>query len=205
VNQRRDSSPGYEIIRVKRHPAGVWGTVKGLIVTMVNMLKSMFMHDNPTIEYPETRRQYSERFRGYHVLKRRGDGSLRCVACFMCATVCPAQCIHIEAGEHPDKRIEKYPVVFEIDMLRCVYCGFCVDACPEEAIVMSQDFDVVMRSRDEWVWGIDELAEPKSELHRKKGFSPEYDEAKVARYKNLLRSRQVELTPVGRPESTTGR
>ena len=45
----------------------------------------------------------------------------------MCATVCPAECIYIEAGERPEKTIEKYPTRFEIDLLRCVYCGFCVD------------------------------------------------------------------------------
>ena len=31
----------------------------------------------------------------------------------LCPTVCPAECIHIVAGEREDK--EKYPVKFEID------------------------------------------------------------------------------------------
>ena len=190
----------YNVLHMKRDKATAWGTIKGLLVTVTSMTRSIFFRDNPTIEYPERRRQYSERFRGIHVLKRRDDGSLRCVACFMCATVCPADCIFIEAGEHPDGRIEKCPVRFEIDMLRCVYCGFCVDACPEEAIVMSQEFDTVMRSRDEWVWGIDKLAEPQSELHKRKGFSPEYDDAKVSIYRRLLRSRQENTAsaPAGR-------
>ncbi|HEY9014832.1 MAG TPA: NADH-quinone oxidoreductase subunit I, partial [Gemmatimonadales bacterium] len=107
----------------------------GLVVTMRHFLKNLF---NPgsryTIEYPEERRNYSHRFRGHHILTTRPDGSVRCVACFLCAQNCPAECIHIEAGEHPDVNIEKYPVVYEIDMLRCVFCGYCVDACPEEAI-----------------------------------------------------------------------
>src|SRR6266849_6224402 len=58
-----------------------------------------------------------------------------------CATVCPAQCIYIEAGEYdpadpaPDSRvIEKFPTKFVIDELRCIVCGFCVEACPKDAI-----------------------------------------------------------------------
>src|SRR5207247_2575373 len=83
------------------------------------------------IQFPEQKRPRSERYRGIHLLTAREDGSPKCVACYMCATVCPAECIYIESGERPEKTIEKYPTRFEIDLLRCVYCGFCVDACPE--------------------------------------------------------------------------
>ena len=91
----------------------------------------------------------SGRYRGIHILTEREDGTPKCVACYMCATVCPAECIYIESGERPEKTIEKYPTRFEIDLLRCVYCGFCVDACPEEAIIMSRENDLVGTTRAE--------------------------------------------------------
>ena len=89
-----------------------------------------------TINYPEERKPYPPGYRGMHRLVPRMDGRPRCVACYMCATACPAQCIYIEAGEYEDQAIEKYPVRFEIDELRCIVCGFCVEACPKDAIRM---------------------------------------------------------------------
>ena len=111
--------------------------VKGLCVTVKHLVKSIFFIEKcSTAEYPEEKKVMPERYRGRHRLTLREDGSPRCVACFMCATACPADCIYIEAGEHADKRVEKYPVRFEIDILRCVFCGFCVEACPVDAIRM---------------------------------------------------------------------
>ncbi|MEI8254472.1 MAG: NADH-quinone oxidoreductase subunit I [Deltaproteobacteria bacterium] len=93
-----------------------------------------------TLEYPEQKRPYAERFRGVHRLTHREDGSARCVACLMCSTACPAQCIYIKPGEYPegDKRrgYERYAVEFVIDELRCIFCGYCVEACPCDAIRM---------------------------------------------------------------------
>jgi NADH-quinone oxidoreductase subunit I len=55
----------------------------------------------------------------------------------MCATVCPAKVIEIDAAFDPDDPAHpKYPSRFEIDYSRCVFCGLCVEACPEDAIRM---------------------------------------------------------------------
>ncbi len=91
-----------------------------------------------TTYYPEERRpDYSPVNRGKHVLTQRPDGSPQCVACNLCATVCPAKVIEIEAGFDPeDSAHPKYPKQFTIDYSRCVFCGLCVEACPEDAIRM---------------------------------------------------------------------
>ena len=89
-----------------------------------------------TIQYPEARKQVPSRHRSLHRLLTRPDGRPRCVACMLCLTVCPSECISIEADEDPDPEIQKTPIRFEIDLSRCCFCGFCVEACPEDAIRM---------------------------------------------------------------------
>jgi len=129
----------------------------GMGLTMNRMMDNLTGKVKATISYPEERRSYSERYRGAHILTAREDGSPRCVACYMCATACPADCIYIEPAEHPDPLIEKYPARFDIDMLRCVFCGFCVDACPEEAIIMSRELEICAFTREETMWDIKRL------------------------------------------------
>jgi NADH-quinone oxidoreductase subunit I len=112
------------------------GVLKGLGVTARHFFRNVLMRkDTVTVQYPEEKDPYPPRFRGVHRLMKREDGSVRCVACMLCPTVCPAHCITIEPGEREDSN-EKYPLVFEIDELRCVVCGLCVEACPCDAIRM---------------------------------------------------------------------
>jgi len=129
-------------------------TKTGLGITLKHFAKNLFgkrrtvkqlnegtaprglQNDIETIQYPEEKAVYPERFRGLHRLMQRDDGNVRCVACMCCPTVCPANCITIVPAQTDDKGIEKYPAVFEIDELRCVVCGLCVEACPCDAIRM---------------------------------------------------------------------
>jgi len=158
--------------------------VGGLLVTLRHFLRNLFHPGRMlTIEYPEERRNYSHRFRGHHILTTRPDGSVRCVACYLCAQACPAECIHIEAAEHPDINIEKYPVVYEIDMLRCVFCGYCVDACPEEAIIMSNNYDMAYFNRDQTIVGKADLMKPFTFDEELLGYRPRYPEEEAQRAK----------------------
>lgn len=106
-----------------------------------------------TAYYPEEiRADYSPNNRGRHVLTRRANGQVQCVACNLCATVCPAYCIEIVAkADFADADHPKSPERFEIDYSRCIFCGFCVEACPEDAIRMVKEVtDLPKFSRDMW-------------------------------------------------------
>ena len=145
--------------------------VEGVAVTTRHFVRNLALHTlhlfglardksaAVTTQYPEQRKPYSEGYRGAHRLTLKPDGSVRCTACFLCATACPARCINIEAGEHPDPEVEKYPVRYEIDTLQCIYCGMCVEACPCDAIRM----DTFVHPRL-WGYGREDFIEPKAVL-----------------------------------------
>jgi NADH-quinone oxidoreductase subunit I len=188
VTVNRDTKPGVGPILL-----GHWITFKILLV-------SLFGRKTVTVEFPEKKRATSGRYRGVHILTQRQDGSPKCVACYMCATVCPAECIHIEAGERPEATIEKYPTRFEIDLLRCVYCGFCVDACPEEAIVMSRENDLVGTTRAELIIDRDRLMDRGKLIEYGPGYRPEeHDVRRPVRIAALERLRKEHGIVPGMP------
>lgn len=148
--------------------------LRGLAVTTSHFLRNLFGardenhevvyrkgglgNEVVTVQYPEERIPYPPGYRGLHRLVPREDGNPRCVACYMCATVCPAQCIYIEAGEYEDNPIEKFPTSFVIDELRCVVCGLCVEACPKDAIRMdTYEHTPPEYSREGFIYPIERL------------------------------------------------
>ena len=135
------------------------GILGGLLITLRHLLTNLF-HRNKmiTLNYPEEKYEYSLRFKGNHVLTVKGDGSLRCTACMLCATNCPAACITIVAAEHEDPIVEKYPIKYEIDVLRCVFCGFCEEACPVDAIRMGPEWQAPGCNGNNFIYGIEQLA-----------------------------------------------
>jgi NADH-quinone oxidoreductase subunit I len=120
------------------------------------------------VQYPEESRDdrpveqgglYRGNFRGVHRLNRDEDGRVRCVACFMCATACPANCIHIVGEESPWPDREKYPKQFDIDELRCIYCGMCEEACPCDAIELTPHYEITGLTRNEMIFDREKLLE----------------------------------------------
>jgi NADH-quinone oxidoreductase subunit I len=156
-----------QVHRVRRtiwHRLYLPSIFKGLVVTARHMFRK-----KDTLQYPEQRRQFGERYRGVPVLVKDQDGRDKCVACYMCQWVCPPLAISIEAAEYPQDheqhQVEKYPRRFEINMLRCIYCGLCEEACPEEAIFMSKTYVVTGLSRELMIFDKEKLYEIGGERH----------------------------------------
>ncbi len=147
--------------------------ISGLKITTIHFFRNLSIHiahrlglrrhlrAGVTYQYPEELRPLMSRYRSRHRLTVREDGTPRCVGCMLCETVCPANCITIVPGEHPDPHVEKYPLRFDIDIGVCVFCGYCVEVCPEDAIRMDTGIlDLSAYSREAMRLDIHELMDP---------------------------------------------
>ena len=127
----------------------------GIMITLRH-----FFRRKSTIKYPEKKREFSDVWRGQHVLKRDDQGRERCTACGLCAVSCPAEAITMTAserkkGEEHLYREERYASKYEINMLRCIFCGLC-----EEAIFLTDRLVPTEFERQDFIYGKDKLVEP---------------------------------------------
>ena len=128
---------------------------------MISILRSIwlvFLHmfKRPvTIQYPEQKDYLPPRWRGRIILSRDPDGGERCVACYLCASACPVDCIALQAAE--DESGRRYPAFFRINFSRCIFCGFCEEACPTYAIQLTPDFEMGEYVRQNLVYEKEDL------------------------------------------------
>lgn len=108
-----------------------------------------------TIQYPEQKAYLPPRWRGRIILSRDPDGGERCVACHLCAVVCPVDCIALQATE--DEHGRRYPEFFRINFSRCIFCGLCEEACPTYAIQLTPDYEMSEYNRQNLVYEKEDL------------------------------------------------
>jgi len=100
-----------------------------------------------------------ERFRGLHYQAVDENNKIKCVACELCAKICPANVITIEAKEGEDG--QRVPAIYRMDLHRCAYCGLCVEVCPEDAIMHGAGFEFAGYKREDAVMNLEDLLKNK--------------------------------------------
>ena len=138
---------------------GAAAIAKGMSITFKEMMRPTITED-----YPDAPAIFQERYRGVHQLQRDENGLEKCVACFLCAAACPADCIYIEAAENTESlRIsggERYAKVYNIDYNRCIFCGFCVEACPTDAITHGHGFEIASYNTSTLIYRKEQMLVP---------------------------------------------
>lgn len=113
----------------------------GLRLTLGYMVSKTVTH-----HYPDYEKWVPyQRHRGHHFMNTNDKGEVNCVACGLCSTICPCDCITVIPFEN--EKGDRRPEVFDIDLARCLYCGLCEDACPADAIKLGQEYEVSTTDR----------------------------------------------------------
>jgi len=126
--------------------------VKGFAVTL-----KRFFTPKVTIQYPDEKKQQAPRFRGLPSLRADPEtGEALCVACGLCARICPTSCLemHVVPSAEGDRELGE----FILRAGRCLFCGLCAQVCPVDAITMSHAYELSTQNRDGLVFTKTELA-----------------------------------------------
>lgn len=123
------------MIRLEKVKTDPVTTIKRHVEAVSEAVKQAVKPDRITVEYPRERRKYPECFRGFIVFDKD-----KCISCFRCAQICPANAIQMEYFENA------YP---GIDYSKCIFCHFCVDSCPTGALNTSKVHDIAFKTMEE--------------------------------------------------------
>ena len=108
---------------------GLWSILVALRVTLRYLFTPAI-----TTQYPDEKRPQPLRTLNRHALTvEELTGQLKCVACNLCAVICPTRCIELTGA---CKGKERRADTFFIDHNLCMYCNLCVEVCPFDAITM---------------------------------------------------------------------
>ncbi|WP_428994305.1 NADH-quinone oxidoreductase subunit NuoI [Buchnera aphidicola] len=135
--------------------------LKNFFCNFFSQIRSMFLiaknifSIRETIMYPEEKVRLSPRYKGRIILTKDKNGNERCVACNLCASVCPSSCIVLQQSVNKNGR--HFPKFFKIDFSRCIFCGLCEEACPTSAIQLIPDFELADYKKEDLIYEKEDL------------------------------------------------
>ncbi len=121
----------------KRIILGSLNLIKGLKVTLKNLVSRAV-----PVQYPTQKLPMTQRFRG--LVDLNPD---KCIMCYQCVKICPTACLAINHEELPEKK--KKLQAFKYRMELCCFCGLCEQVCPTAAIQMNNIYEVATCNRRE--------------------------------------------------------
>jgi formate hydrogenlyase subunit 6/NADH:ubiquinone oxidoreductase subunit I len=74
----------------------------------------------------------------------------KCIACEMCARICPSQLITVEGTKFPGEK-QKRATKYVHEHQYCSLCGLCVEVCPTAALEFSKVYRLAGFTREDCV------------------------------------------------------
>ncbi|MGB7912334.1 MAG: NADH-quinone oxidoreductase subunit I [Desulfobaccales bacterium] len=126
--------------------SGFWSLLAGMAVTIRYFVKPVV-----TVQYPRQKIEMSPAYRGYpRFLLDPETQTHRCIACEMCARICPSQLISLSGVKLPGGK-QKVPYTYVHEHYYCSLCGLCVEVCPTTALEYSREYRLTGFRREDAV------------------------------------------------------
>ncbi|HEY4687494.1 MAG TPA: FAD-dependent oxidoreductase [Candidatus Subteraquimicrobiales bacterium] len=106
-------------------------------------------------------------------------GSQICVACSICAQVCPTESITQNITQNGQRKIEK----FDIDLRTCVFCGICMENCPTKTLFHTHEYELSVAEAEKLVYNKERLLREVPKESLPSGEEIPMDEATVKLYR----------------------
>ena len=130
----------------KEIAVGFWSLLAGMAVTIRYFVKPIV-----TVQYPREKIQMSPRYRGYpQFIIDPETQTHTCIACEMCARICPSQLISVEGTKFPGEK-QKRATQYLHEHQYCSLCGLCVEVCPTTALDFSKEYRLAGFRREDFV------------------------------------------------------
>ena len=125
---------------------GFWSLLAGMAVTIRYFTKPIV-----TVQYPREKIKMSPAYRGYPQLIIDPETQThRCIACEMCARICPSQLITVEGIKFPGEK-QKRATKYIHEHYYCSLCGLCTEVCPTSALEYSDEYRLAGFHREDAV------------------------------------------------------
>ncbi len=119
---------------------GFYSLLAGMAVTIRYFVKPIV-----TVQYPRQKIEMSPSYRGHIELIIDPETKTHtCIACEMCARICPSQLITVEGIKVGKKKL---PTKHYIEYQYCSLCGLCIEVCPTKALKWSDEYRLAGFSR----------------------------------------------------------
>jgi formate hydrogenlyase subunit 6/NADH:ubiquinone oxidoreductase subunit I len=130
----------------KEIATGFWSLLAGMAVTIRYFVKPVV-----TVQYPRQKIPMSPAYRGYPQLIIDPESHThRCIACEMCARICPSNLIAVEGAKFPGEK-QKRATKYIHEHYYCSFCGLCTEVCPTTALEYSKEYRLCGFSREDAV------------------------------------------------------
>ncbi len=130
----------------KEIAVGFYSLLAGMAVTIRYFVKPIV-----TVQYPRQKLEMSPRYRGYPEFVIDPETQThRCIACEMCARMCPSQLITVEGIKFPGEK-QKRATKYLHEHYYCSFCGLCTEVCPTEALEYSKEYRWAGFKREDFI------------------------------------------------------